>query len=331
MRRLLYSLAVLACLALMAGGALDDPTSGFKPDVKGLPRKKGPSILHRPAKATPAEQLEYSRSLLDVGRKKAAAKQFEALVHAWHGSSEAPSAQFALAGLLEERGKYRDAFDEFQYLIDNYAGSFPYEETLEHQFRIANHFMTAKQKRMFVFRGFTDPKTALSLFEQIVRNAPGWSKTPQAQFFVGVIHEDAGDEEEAISAYEITLSRFPDSRYAEQASFRRSRLLYRSAVKRPRDESGCRSALSALAGFLRDHPLSEHTAQARQHLDELRERLAAMYFAQAEFYDKTARRPQAALMAYREFLRQFPLSEMSARANERVAVLKFELEEKYAD
>jgi outer membrane protein assembly factor BamD (BamD/ComL family) len=324
-------MTLLVCLAVAARGALDDPTSGFKPETEDLPQKKGPSMFHRPAKETPAEQLEHAKSLLEAGKDRAAEKQFRALVHAWHDSPQAPSAQFAFARLLEQRGKYLDAFNEFQYLIENYAGSFPYEETLEHQFRIANHIMTAKQRRMFLLKGFTDPKTAISLLEQIVRNAPGWKKTPQAQFLIGVIYEDAEEEEDAVAAYEIALSSFPDSRYAEQASFRRARLLYQSAVKRPRDESNCRSALSALAGFLKDHPLGDDAAEARRYLDELREQLAGMYFAQAEFYDKTAIRPRAALIAYREFLAQFPSSEMSARANERVAVLEFELEEKHAD
>jgi outer membrane protein assembly factor BamD (BamD/ComL family) len=47
-----------------------------------------------------------------------------------------------------------------------------------------------------------------------------------------------------------------------------------------------------------------------------------MHFDRAVFYDRTANKPQAALIAYEEFLKRYPDSPMAAAAAARVETLK---------
>lgn len=326
MRKLFYILQAVLCAIALFLPAVRAQEMEFKAELEGLPEKKRPGIFHRPAKDSPASQLEYANRLLDTGKPRKAMKQYCALVHEWHDSPEAVTAQMACAELLEERRSYFRAFDEFQYLIDNYTGRFPYEQAIEHQFRIAHYLMTAKRCKFFIFPGFSAPERSLPLFEKIVQNAPDWDRTHQAQFFIGLIHEQIRQYGPAIKAYETVQYRYPDSYSAAESSFRRAYCLYITANTRPRDEAGCRNAVSALARFLRDYPGNENADIAQKYLYKLKKRLAAMHYERAVFYDRIAKRPQAALITYSDFIKKFPSSDMAAQANKRIEALKMELE-----
>ncbi|MDD4870518.1 MAG: outer membrane protein assembly factor BamD [Kiritimatiellae bacterium] len=298
-----------------------------KLEIKDEHKKKDPGLLfHRPAKSSPAEQLEFANKLLAKGKQKAAMKQFNALVHRWHTSPEAPLAQLAYARIKYDRGDYRDAFDEYQYLVDNFAGQFPYEEALDKQFRIANYLMTAKRMKFLFFPGFKIQEQALPLFETLVKNAPNWKNSVEAQYNVALINEDMADYQSAISAYDTVRYRYPNSERAADASFRRAYCLYLSANQSIRDETLCRQALSAFAGFMGDYPKHSSIDLAREYRDKLDERLANMYYELAVFYDKTPGKKKAALIAYEDFAKRFPSSKLAGDAGERIDVLKKELE-----
>lgn len=315
---------LLACLLCITAVRAQEPR--LEPEMEAGPRKKRPGLLHRAARNTPEEQLAYAERLREDGETRAAMKAYNGLVHSWHGSGQAATAQLAYAELLEEKEKYRRAFDEYQYLIDHYAARCPYQEVVARQFAIANHSMTQRRGKFLFFRGFESPEIALPLFQQVVDNAPRWQRAVEAQFRIGEIHEMQKNREEAIAAYEQVRSRFPGTVLAEEAAYRRSSCLHALAHASPRDETTCRNALSALAGCLRDYPDNARAETARDQLAELKARLAEMYLRQAEFYDRIAKRPSSAVIAYEDYVRRFPMSEQAVAVNRRIDALKQELE-----
>ena len=288
-------------------------------------KRKTPSFFHRPAKETSASQLEFANKLLADGKQKAAMKQYSALVHKWHTSPEASKAQLAYARIMYDRNDYKDVFDEFQYLIDNFAGEFPYEEALDKQFRIANYLMTARRMKFLFMSGFKIQEQALPLFEKIVKNAPSWKNSIEAQYNIGIINEDMGEYSEAITAYDAVRYRYPDSERAADASFRRAYCFYLTANESIRDEISCRKALSALASFIADYPKHASFELASKSRDELDDRLANMYLERAKFYDKTGRK-KAAVIAYEDFMRKFSSSRQAGDVSIRIETLKGELE-----
>ena len=329
MRVLFQSVPAVACalFVVLQPVSAQDTMREAEFDDLPVPGKKRPSIFHRPTMDSSADQLAYAERLLAEGKIRKAMKQYQALVHTWHDSREAAIAQLDYAKLLEDRRRYRQAFDAFQYLIDNYAGQFPYEEALQRQFRIAHYVMTERRGKFFVFPGFSAPERALPFFEKLVENAPNWSKTPHARFLIGQIYETTKQYELAVNAYEAAQNLYPDSPFTGDASFRRACCLCILANASPRDASTCRRALSALSGFLGDFPSDANASVIRGYLGELKRRLASMHYERAAFYDRIANRPRAALIAYSDFIKQFPSSEMGTRVNKRIEALKIELEE----
>ena len=324
MRTLLWStLALLLLLPAASTAQLEEPDD----DSEDLPKRKGPSFFHRPAEESAAAQLALAQRLEADGKLRAAANAYQALVHAWHSSPQGWKAQLGLARVMEERRRYIRAFNEYQYLAENYAGRFPFDDVLEEQARIANHVMSARRAAVGPFKGIAFPDRALPLYAKIVQNAPEWKGAPEAQFRLGTLYQQTKDYTSAVVAFETLRYRYLNAPQIESADFRNAECLYALARSRPRDETTCRDAISALAAFLVGHPDSEDAGAAREMLDQQKEQLAAMYYVRAIFYDRhRKRKPRAALIAYEDFIDKFPTSPLAEKARNRLDYLRQNLE-----
>lgn len=300
------------------------PSAGPLPDKEdALSETRRSSWFHSPAKETPAEQLAYAKELLAKGKERKARKQFLALVYEWQAAPEASEAQMMYASLLEQSGRHEKSFKEYQYLMDHYVGSFVFEDILNKQFTLANSVRTQKRWTFWgLFPGVEAPERSLDLFEQITRNSPGWERTPEARFYIAAIQEKRERYEEAADDYGMVVLRHRRSPLAADAAFRRGRCLYLAVERQPRDEAGYREALSALVGFTRDFPNHDGVETASAYIDDLKERLAAMYFEIAVYYDEICNKDQAAILAYLDFIRNFPSSELSVTAHGRIEELR---------
>jgi outer membrane assembly lipoprotein YfiO len=324
-----FACVVLACgIAVSSVCAQINELTSVDDDFENpLSNRKKPNIFRRPRKDTPAEQLAYADSLAKAGIVRKATKQYRALVHKWHESSEAPTAQMRFAQLLEKRGHHKKAFTEYQYLIDNFPGRFAYGEALDRQFRIANLIMMSRRWKLFFLPGFAMSEDSIPLFRKIVINAPQWERVPEIQFLIATIHEEAGDDDKAVAAYRKLTQNYPDSSYADDAAFQIGMCLHEQTMDRPRNEKALRDAISAFSDFLRSHPESNKRPAVQEKLKELNRTLAGLYYERAVFYDKMAKKPEAAYIAYVDFVRKFPSSELAADATTRAETIKKELED----
>jgi len=315
-------------LISVAKGAIEPPgtsQTAKQTEQKPQPRRGARWFLH-PQKNTPAGQLSYAYELYKARRYWMSGRAYLALVYAWPDSAQAPAAQLAYAQVQEHRRNYTDAFDEYQYLIDQYPGQFDYRFVLDRQFQIANYVMTEPRRFLF-FPAFKAPERALPLFEQISRNAPTWERAAEVQFKIGLIHEENSEDEEAIAAYEILQNRYPNGEWAALASFHEAQCLYGVFKNRPNDENTCNAARAALVQFITTYPGNPNIAIARTYLDALNTRISTLAFERARFYDELAHRPQSAIAAYEDFIAKFPNSPLVSKSRQRLDQLRKEAQE----
>lgn len=311
---ILQCFAVVAVVAAWHGAVAAD-----KPYVESVERK--PSWWGRPARRTPSEQMAYAMELEQKGRVRAAMKQYYRLVSHWPQSPEAVQAQYRYARWMDERGALGKAFDEYQRLFDRFSGGFPAAEVLERQFEIAHELMHRKKGRFLFLPGFAAPERAIPYFQKILTNAPGWERAAEVQFLIGRAHELGQNWEEAIAAYLATHNRYPNLPVARQAGFNAARCYFRLAKEHPNDLRTLENAWAALAVFVSRYSQGEDVEEVRRMRDELYERRAALAFAQAEYYDRITKKPEAARLTYENFLRQFPSSRLVPKAQERIREL----------
>ena len=326
MRKLaVYS--ILGALALLM--AVPPCSSGASPDDSDQPlsARSRPiwNPFSRPAKSNPADQLAYADTLRERGSKKAL-KQYRALPLRWPDAVEAPVAQRAYAELLADKGKMFKAFEEYQVLVDLYSGRFAeYDEVLDRQYELAMQAMRHRRAKFLFLPGFVAPEQSLPLFEELLENGPHWERAPEVQYQMGEIHYLSDEYELAIIAYERGLHTYPDSVVAERCAYGRAYCLYLLAEENQASVSAQKEAWAAWSLYLMKFPEGEDVRLAKEYRNAVHRRMAKSAYEQALFYERVARKPQAALMAYREFTKEFPSSEWTGVAESRIDSLSKEL------
>jgi len=281
---------------------------------------------YRPDEATPETQLALINKFKDTGHPIRASKACLALVNAWPESAQAPVAQLIYCRLLEQRGKPAKAFEEYQFLVEAYAGFFPYDEVMDRMYAIADGIAT--RDRYFLFFKFKTPEEAIPLFEMLIRNGTQWKRAAELQFRIARIYENIEQYDLAIEAYGIYHQRYPMSPLAEQALFGQGRCCYEYSLENPVALDLHENAVAVLQGFLDWYPYSDMAAEARMYLTELQRDLAGGLYGQAVLYDKTARFTSdkqeqraglvAARICYERVIDEFPHSEWAGRAHARI-------------
>ncbi len=330
-------ISLLFLAVLLAAAPLSAQFSGTEPAGAGMPAvpaaAKSRRSLHwwerrQPAADNPTAQLQLADQLRAEGRLRSAARHYRILTFAWPNAPEAPMAQFRYAGILQQRAQYKRAFEEYQYLLDTYAGFFPYEEVLEQQYAIADHIATRRKRLLFV--AYQDEAEAIPMFEQLVANAPSWKRAAELQFRVARIYEKDKEYELAVDAYSAFQQRFPLAPQAEAAFYSHARCWKHLADRHPNDASLREQAAAAQQLFLNTYPRSPLAETARMYLQELQLEQAGDFYRQARLYDSMARHPRdygaqpeqllsAAKICYQRLEREFPDSRWHASAAARLA------------
>ena len=305
-------------MAATAFGQVEKPSDTLmsRLGLEAIERKM-PSIFHLARKKTPAEQLAYAQSEEARDALRGARRGYDAIVHEWGNSPEAIEAQLGVARLCERGNMMRRAFQEYQYAITHYSGHFPYEAIVEKQYAIANLLRSGLSGRMW-FGGGASQDEVIDMFQIIVDNAPAWTNAPACMLYIGLTHEAGRNLAEAVTAYEALATRYPRSDEAVTGLYRAALCRYTLSSASPRDERLLRNAIAAVRFFLDTHPDHAEAPTLQGYHDELTLRLARMAYDRAAFYDTVRQRPEAAIVAYQEFLRLFPDAPHAEQAQARL-------------
>lgn len=299
-------------------------SSFYTKDESAAPDLKEPRVLFgRPAKKTPAEQLTYAKKLEREGQVRKARKAYNALVHSWGYASEAATAQIGVAALHEMVGNFTASFREYQYYIDYFGDGgndgFAYNDVLTSQFAVANA-LRAKMGGWW----FSAPGADLvaAFFGRIAANAPDWERAPECLMLQASCFEGDKKYLDAIPVYEALAVRYPRSAFSTDALFRAAICRYKTSQRYPRDERTLRNALAAGIKAIRADPGHELAAETSARIVELTSRLTATNFEKAQFYERIRKHPQAAIVAYRQFLADFPTAAEADEARKRIQCLE---------
>lgn len=281
-------------------------------------------------RATPEEQWGMAIKFQKKKELKKTKKQLEYLVFRWPHSKEAPLAQRVVADILYANGDLEEAFDAYQYLIDNYSSQMKeYNSVLNNQFDIALKIMKKKRMR-WLFGGYTTPVRAVKLFEQIIRNGAQWKKAPEAQFLVGKAHEKDKEYELAIVAYSVLGFRYPASSFAEEGAWRKIKSLQKLHEINENSPEILDRYLVATTYYLLTYNKGKYNNDVRMLRNELYEIKAKSVFDKANFYAKKAdpRHPKAAVLYYKKMMEEYPKSTLVPIAKERIIELEAKIEKR---
>lgn len=288
--------------------------------------KKVGWIFGRPSEESSSEQFKRAQDLEKAGKIKSACRAFNALVCKWGSSVEAAEAQYNVARLTEERGKYLQAFREYQYFLDYYNvemlnNKVSFLNILERQYAVANA-LRANIGKGFLGIGDVGVDTVASMYTKIAANAGTWDKSSMCLLMCGACYEADKNYVKAIFEYENLISTYPQSKETEEALYRIAICRYKLSQRYHRDERMLKNTIVAMDMALERAPHHEYAEATRAYRGEVYDILTDLVFKKASFYDNIRHNDKASLIAYKDFLKQYPNSKESEVAKKRIAELE---------
>lgn len=257
----------------------------------------------------------------DAGRDKAAIRNYDRTATRYPFAPSAAQARFRQAELLEQRGDVVKAFEAYQQYIERFSGAGLYAQALSKQAAIAQSAADGEVRSGFLgLRSRLPLDRTAKMLEQVRDNAPQSNTAAKAQFTVGQLYESREKPAEAIAAYRRLVRDQPDAPEAPESLFRVGEILLAQADSGNRNQATLDLAREAFNDYVIQYPGHAKTGQARQRLDQIRDRNLQRTFDTAAFYERTGQ-PEAAKVYYREVVKDAKSGQLHDAARTRLRAL----------
>jgi len=271
---------------------------------------------------TPEAQLAFSAVFFERGDYDRARKEFKKLLRAYKESREAAEAQYYIGRCHEQERDYYSAFIEYRKTLQTYPSTKRFDEILEREYQLGNHFLAGKKRKLFGIAALLPARDkAVEIFQAIVDDGPFSEYGQLAQYKLGLAHMALGDYEPAVTAFEQIVSRYPESPLVDDARFQIAQASLKGTFKPEYDQSPTDLAIRELAAFVQEYPGSELAPDAQTRLQGLKERRAQHEYQVGWFYEQRGR-STSAVIYYETIVQQFPQTSWAPKAAARIEVLR---------
>jgi len=274
-------------------------------------------------KETPQLQLEYALSLADQDDGAAQAEEeMRKLIKHYPKSREAADAQFYIAQFEEQRGDFSRAFESYQQVIKKYPFTQRVSEVVQRQYEMASRILDGgSQDDQGIWKKIIASHVNLEeIFTQVIKNAPYGEYAAPSQYKIGLYLKEEGLMQEARDAFEKTLNDYPDSEWAKAARYQIALADATRSAEAGYDQKITQSAITEFQEFVREYPDARLSAEARQHIVDLREKEAENSFLIARFYERQ-KKYKAARVYYLQIADQYQDTSWAKKALEAIQQL----------
>ena len=310
----LILLAAGACLLQchQATAALDyTPQTGWT-----VEDSSGQSAVEASASA----QLDKAQRFENAHDYHHAMIAYYALTRKFPRSGAAADSLLKAGDMAVQGGDYDMAYKLYNEYITKYPKGDDFDEALGGMYQIGQKFLAGAPRRVLGVKTFPSMVRAQQIFADIVTIAPFSKWAPLAQFYEGQAYEKQHRPDDAVSAYEQVISRYPADPAAADAQYQIG-YVYLMESRTAYDKSAAEKAQDAFNDFLARYPTSEKAAQAQDNLKILQNRENTGAVQIAKYYDKK-KDYKAAYIYYNEVLKEQPGTPDAKYAEVRISALK---------
>lgn len=306
----------LLSLALLEAGA-----GMIRAQSEGLVKSKPIENQFFP-EGSATDQLANADSFADSGDTEKAITVYRYVARTYPKSSEAPKAQFRLAKQLRQKGDFEASFKEYQNLLQRYPQTPDFESAVSEQIEIANAFLKGKRVNFLGIPMVPSMERAEEMYISILKMAPYSKHAPITQFNLALAMEKQGKAQEAISAYQKLIDKYPNSPVCDDAQYQIGYVYQRLGMDgKSQDLSALKESQNNYQDFLLQYPNSEKAKQADDNMKKMTSREAGDTLRIARFYDFN-KNFKAASIYYNDVIRRFPQTPDSSAAKTRLDELK---------
>jgi outer membrane protein assembly factor BamD len=306
----------LLSFAVLGGGA-----AVLRAQSEGLVKSKPIENQFFP-QGSATDQLANADSFADAGDTEKAITVYRFVARTYPKSSEAPKAQFRLAKQLRQKGDFEASFKEYQALLQRYPQTPDFEAAVADQIDIANSFLRGRRVKFLGIPMVPSMERAEEMYTAILKVAPYSKHAPITQFNLALAMEKGGKAQEAITAYQKVIDKYPNSPACDDAQYQIGYVYQRLGMEgKSQDLSALKESQNNYQDFLLQYPDSEKAKQADDNMRKMTTREAADTLRIARFYDFN-KDFKAASIYYNDVIRRFPRTADSTVAKSRLDELK---------
>ena len=292
----------------------------YRPDEGWTYEKPGEE--ETPAAKTAQEQYDRAAAFESKGDLGNAIKAYRVFVKKFSYSSHVSDAQWKIAELTEKTGDDNHAFDAYDTYIKKYPRGENFNKAVEAQFNIATRFLNGEKVKIIGMKMTASMVRAQKMFESIIANASYSKYAPLSQFDVGQALEKQGKYPEAMAAYQLVQTKYPNDPIAADAQYQIGYVFMIQSRSEGVYHPGVGSkARDAFEDFIARYPESEKVPQAQQNIKMLSGRETKGAYEIAKYYDKQ-KKYKAAVIYYNDVIQQQPGTPESEEAKARIEALK---------
>jgi len=270
------------------------------------------------AKDTPEEQLVYAVDFYKKGNFKAALREFKKLVKHYPLSKEAPTAQYYIGRIMEDLGNHYEAFKTYQKIIDLYPYTELVDEVIEREFKIGELFFLGKKINVLGPLKVPAKDKAIEIFKTVTDNAPYGKYAEKAIFNTGLTYREISDYDNAIMMFKDLIDKYPNSELIDKARYQLAECSKEVSLKPDYDQTPTIVAREEFEDFIKKHPDSELSGEAKGIIDKLKNKEAQNAYNIAEFYEKREIF-KSAIIYYKDVVQNYPGTEWAQKAMERLS------------
>ncbi len=273
------------------------------------------------AKDTPEEQLVYAVGFYKKGNFKTALREFKKLVKYYPLSKEAPTAQYYIGRIMEDLGHHYEAFKTYQKVIDLYPYTELVDEVIEREFKIGELFFSGKKITVLGPLKVPAKDKAIEIFKTVADNAPYGKYAEKAIFNAGLTYREISDYDNAIMMFKDLIDKYPNSELIDKARYQLAECSKEVSLKPDYDQTPTIVAREEFEDFVKKHPDSELSSEAKEIIDKLKYKEAQNAYNIAEFYEKREVF-KSAIIYYKDVVRNYPDTEWAQKATERLSEIE---------
>ena len=260
--------------------------------------------------------MQSAQAAQQRGSTRSALRSYRTVYRRFPASRYAPEALYQTGVLRMEQRRWRHAFEAFQRLIRFYPNFPQFNQVISHQFDIATALAEGDGVRVLGVFPSRALGRSVSVYEQLIRNAPYSDYAPLALMNVALIHRYRNDQIQAIDALDRLINLYPSSLLAADAYLNLADT-FASLVDGPLyDQGATREAISYYEDFLVLHSDSPLVADGEEGLAEMREIHARSKYVLGHYYYRYRSHYRAARVFLNESITIAPESNAAQDARE---------------
>ncbi len=273
--------------------------------------------LKRLPKETPELQVQHARSLMLDGQYRQALRETDKFMDFYADTDYADENQFLRGEIRMRQGRLLQAAEEFQQVVTMYPATGRYQEVIDRQYEIADHYFDRGQET--IERPWWRPfrkrpiRRAIEVYTMVIDNQPFTVAAAEAQYKVGMCHFVLEEYTEAAYEFRRVIEDYSGSEWVDDASHGLVMTYYKGSHPPQYDQTNSILAVNAIDQFRSRFPGDPRAAELDEIRVEMRERVATQRLLTAQFYENR-RRFESARIYYELVVDDFPGTEAAEQA-----------------